>query len=455
MAILMPPLLCISIKQYWTSCNGCLAKNSDTIDPATIQLPICAVAALCRIWCVLLHCVTIAEHHSHATKIANAHHYPNRTMHSDHADPPRILPAALVRLYSITCIAIVALLVSCSMATQPTHASTTGSLLARSHPTITTTTQTTATTSRTLVAYVFAANDPEYETNLRYFLAHGVLADRCCDYAIILNREPTQAPLANLPPLPMGSTYIDHTNECYDLYVLFLRGCYGRGYPPPTLYTQNIVRGTIGWAVAHGHLAPQRYQYILLLNSSVRGPFVPAYWPRKLHWSRAFTSRIQGDVKLVGPTINCESYPSSDGKSMAHNPHVQTYAVAMDQVCCVGGCVTHTHANTVPPSRKNTPKTQMAYQLLQRNGSVFTCQSTLQDTVYYAEFGASRVLLDAGYNIDSLMLRYQGVDWRNRSNWDCNGKYVMVCVYEGCIVGGGPRWVCTVGVHCTCLHVQH
>lgn len=28
----------------------------------------------------------------------------------------------------------------------------------------------------------------------------------------------------------------------------------------------------------------------------------------------------------------------------------------------------------------------------------------------------------AGYNLDSLMLRYQGVDWRDRANWACNAK---------------------------------
>jgi hypothetical protein len=38
----------------------------------------------------------------------------------------------------------------------------------------------------------------------------------------------------------------------------------------------------------------------------------------------------------------------------------------------------------------------------------------------YAEMGSSAAILSAGYNIDSLMLRYQGVDWRNRSNWGCN-----------------------------------
>ena len=38
----------------------------------------------------------------------------------------------------------------------------------------------------------------------------------------------------------------------------------------------------------------------------------------------------------------------------------------------------------------------------------------------YAEMGSSAVVLKAGYNLGSLMLRYQGVDWRDTANWGCN-----------------------------------
>lgn len=64
------------------------------------------------------------------------------------------------------------------------------------------------------------------------------------------------------------------------------------------------------------------------LNSSVRGPFLPAYHPRDVHWTRAFVRKLTRDVKLVGATINCGgAYALS-----AQQPHVQSYAVAMDQV---------------------------------------------------------------------------------------------------------------------------
>ncbi len=37
--------------------------------------------------------------------------------------------------------------------------------------------------------------------------------------------------------------------------------------------------------------------------------------------------------------------------------------------------------------------------------------------------GASDAVLKQGYNLDCLMLRYQGIDWRDYSNWNCNGGW--------------------------------
>lgn len=53
-----------------------------------------------------------------------------------------------------------------------------------------------------------------------------------------------------------------------------------------------------------------------------------------VHWSRAFTGRITADVKLVGATISCEN-TLRDGdptKGSRQSPHVQSYAMATDQV---------------------------------------------------------------------------------------------------------------------------
>lgn len=57
------------------------------------------------------------------------------------------------------------------------------------------------------------------------------------------------------------------------------------------------------------------------------------------------------------------------------------------------------------------------------DGTVFACYTSMWDVIYYSELGSSWSVLAAGYTIDSLMLRYQGVDWTNLESWDCNAKY--------------------------------
>ena len=47
----------------------------------------------------------------------------------------------------------------------------------------------------------------------------------------------------------------------------------------------------------------QLFAYLLFINSSCRGPFLPPY-AGKLHWTEPFTSKITAQVKLVGPSIH-------------------------------------------------------------------------------------------------------------------------------------------------------
>ena len=41
----------------------------------------------------------------------------------------------------------------------------------------------------------------------------------------------------------------------------------------------------------------RKYTYLIWLNSSVRGPFLPTY--ARMHWTEAFTGKLSNVVKLV------------------------------------------------------------------------------------------------------------------------------------------------------------
>lgn len=60
-----------------------------------------------------------------------------------------------------------------------------------------------------------------------------------------------------LPDLPSNAQYIFHDNVCFDW-------------------------GTFGWALSSTVLDVSSYTYIVFMNSSVRGPHLPVYWPVSL-----------------------------------------------------------------------------------------------------------------------------------------------------------------------------
>ena len=66
---------------------------------------------------------------------------------------------------------------------------------------------------------------------------------------------------------------------------------------------------------------------------------------------------------------------------------------------------------------------QIGLNLMWEDGTVFECYTNMWDVIYYSELGSNWAVLSAGYGIDSLMLRYQGVDWTDLDTWDCNARY--------------------------------
>ena len=75
---------------------------------------------------------------------------------------------------------------------------------------------------------------------------------------------------AELPELPPNARYVVHENRCYDW-------------------------GTIGWALQEGKVDTAQYRYIIFMNSSVRGPFLPGYYPVSLWlaWQAAAACVVQ------------------------------------------------------------------------------------------------------------------------------------------------------------------
>ncbi|KAK9817964.1 hypothetical protein WJX72_005006 [[Myrmecia] bisecta] len=224
--------------------------------------------------------------------------------------------------------------------------------------------------------YVFSGTDPEYHDNLRYFIREGMQEDDGCDYYIVLQRGEGLIEIGELPLLPTNAQTINHPNECFDL-------------------------GTVGWLLDDQIVDVSKYKFFIWLNSSVRGPFLPAYMKGVMHWTQAFTNKLTDVVKLVGATINC-----GGAYEMPATPHVQTYVVATDRT---------------------------GLMVLRNKRTVLNCWSNIGETVMHSELGASKAIIEAGYNLDCLMLRYQGLDWRDSRASACNANFnpVQQSFYDG------------------------
>ncbi len=222
--------------------------------------------------------------------------------------------------------------------------------------------------ARVLVLYVWADTDIASLGNLEFFIRHGVRRSQPVDYYFILqqvNKIPVNE--SRLPPLPPNAHYLQHENECYDF-------------------------GTFGWFLSNKMVDTTIYKYFILMNASIRGPYFTAYFPDDLMWwYQVFTRRLNNEVKLVGPTINCEK-----------KPHVQSYLLATDQIGL--GILTD------------------------KKSGVLSCKTDYNDAVMNGEVGASQIMLAANYQIASLQIKYQGVDFRKKEYVNCNRRVSPIFV---------------------------
>ena len=220
----------------------------------------------------------------------------------------------------------------------------------------------------TLVIYVYNAEDEEQERSFAFFLRYGLTEDGPT-YRIIITNGPHIKAFPRLPSLPSNAQYLK-TSLCTTTW------------------------GAID-AVSRA-LNTQEYDYFVVVDSHVRGPFLPSY-VTDMHWTEAFTRKLVNRVKMVGSVISCEGAPK-DGNAAGvwrGNPYIKSHAWATDAE---------------------------GFARLMAQQGVFRCHKTKWDTRYYSDAGAALTMFQEGWTIDTLMSRYQGVDWKLPGTWQCNQR---------------------------------
>lgn len=144
------------------------------------------------------------------------------------------------------------------------------------------------------------------------------------------------------------------------------------------IYRDNIGYDFGGWSDAlltNNRYA--QYDHFIFVNSSVIGPFLPSYYKGK--WTDIYLQGLTGNVKLFGSTINTCMCPVTKS-------HVQSYIFAMD-------------------------KATLEYLIQCEIFSLTKHADTFIDAINNKEILMSRKVIDAGWNIASLLPHYANIDF--------------------------------------------
>ena len=201
--------------------------------------------------------------------------------------------------------------------------------------------------------------------NLRFLLAYGGL-ERMPDLAFVLvvnGREIS----------------VDLPRNLSSLLVL-LRENEGLDFGAHAAGLRELER-----VVGSSEAMPSEYGF---LNCGMSGPFLPAYLPLGFDWFAAFAGRLNERVRLVGAYITCLPPGDAGGRG----PRVEGHSFFTDA---------------------------LGLRVL-REARVMRSMADKFDAIVNGEYGLTRAMFAAGYTIDTPLYRYQGVDWEDEANWDCN-----------------------------------
>lgn len=246
-------------------------------------------------------------------------------------------------------------------------------------------TTTTTENHRPLILYAYSETESA-RANLKYFIKHGLHA--AADFVFIINGE---SDAKHLIPVADNIRYIERPNDCYDL------GAYAEVLTGNELY--------------------KKYSKYIMLNASIRGPFLP-YWSESC-WTDMYLRRVTEEVKLVGMTSNC--WP---------NFHVQSMIWATDRVGI---------ELLLFPSQEVTDKARLhitAPEINDPNEKALSpglnhCFHTWKSAVQ-AEIGATSLIKAAGYEVDVMMSAYhKTTDYAAKCDGKKNGDVLWNGKYEG------------------------
>ena len=147
------------------------------------------------------------------------------------------------------------------------------------------------------------------------------------------------------------------------------------------------------------------YNYLFIMNSSATGPF----WPsgKNTHWLDPFLNKLHKENSIVcSPVINFLKARDAGGPG----PRCQTYCSLIKITQQTYDLLLNTKISKVCPNTLNHE-----FKNEKKMKCVFDIHSSISDVILYGEYGFTRVFLENGYNISSLI--YDDVDYYDNKKW--------------------------------------
>ena len=195
---------------------------------------------------------------------------------------------------------------------------------------------------KTLVVYTFH----EYNDCVKFFIKHGLFESIDVDFYMIINSQTTYIKVDQLNVKVINRENIGHDFGAWSSVL----------------------------CVNNNH---QKYDRYIMINSSVKGPFLPLYV--KDNWVNLLNAEVTDSVKLFGTSIGYHE----------GIVHVQSMVMVTDKIGLKIGIDTGVFSLNYLTSREKV--------------------------IEQKELGYSTHVLNTNYNIGCLLPRFKGVDFRNKN----------------------------------------
>jgi lipopolysaccharide biosynthesis protein len=149
---------------------------------------------------------------------------------------------------------------------------------------------------KTLIIYSYYNKDFFSKKNVDFFLKNGYIDNPNYHFLMVINGEESDIEITEKYNLKI----YNRNNEGFD---------FG------------------GWGYGLSKIKYYDYDNFIFLNSTCIGPFIPRYISDKITWIDLFTSKLDSEYKLCGPTIN---YLSTN--KISDTPHIQSFAFSTDLI---------------------------------------------------------------------------------------------------------------------------